>query len=253
MKRFLLISDCPNIATNLTQTLNASGEQYELIQATYRESRQTILENKFDRIFCGLTPEAGDVKQQIKLISALDKATNTPVTVIPDRAGKPIFNQLHKTAPGLDEIPYSRLRQSSNSGELNAVIFGSVYADRTAERQRSEAKSRTIAKLEIEIERLKMRATQLEEDSEKCEVFLHGGTLGQGLLAMSHSQSLEIADLRADFDKFCRGFEEKRSLGIQKTAIIVGAIATIFGALAPFVTETVIQPNLNPIKAAEVK
>lgn len=251
MKRFLLVSDSGEVDNDLRKSLDSTGAPYELILKSYKEASQIILENKFDRIFCAVCPNGGNVNQQIKVVSLLHKSISTPVSVIVDKSGRPILKHLNQAYPDLESINYTDLRRPGTGHDAAmAQAFGASYADRQAERQRSEMKSRAIAKLEVEIERLKMRCTQLEEESEKHDVFLNGGTMGMGLISMTHGNGKELADLRSDFEKFCKSFEEKRNLSIQKAAIIVGAIATIFGAIIPLVvTEFVIEPNLEPAKA----
>lgn len=126
------------------------------------------------------------------------------------------------------------------------------YADREAQRQRSEIKNRAIAKHEIALAKVEMRVTNLEEETEKLENILDGGSLGLGLTSMTLTQGKELADLRADFEKYVKHQEDSRAFNLQKIAVLATLISTIFGASIPVITELFITPQIKAI-TAEVK
>lgn len=142
--------------------------------------------------------------------------------------------------------------QNNKSGDaLAAQIAAQSYADREAQRQRSEVKNRALAKHEIALAKLEMRVTNLEEETEKVENTLEGGSLGLGLTSMCLTQGKDLADLRADFEKYTRKQEEQRSFNFQKLAVLVGLISTILGASIPVFTDFFITPQIKAI--TEVK
>lgn len=145
------------------------------------------------------------------------------------------------------------IRQNNKSGDaLAAQIAAQSYADRKAQRQRSEIKNRALANHEVALVKAEMRITNLEEEVEKLENTLDGGSLGLGIVSMTLGQGKELADLRADFEKFANQQREQRSINLQKTAVIVGLISTILGASIPVATEFFVTPYLKTI-TSEVK
>ncbi|MFB2832987.1 hypothetical protein [Floridanema evergladense] len=123
----------------------------------------------------------------------------------------------------------------NNDDGIAAAISAATYADREAQRQRSEIKNRSIANLEIETERLKMRCAALENELERVQNMLDGGALGMGLAYSVQLQQKEIADLRSDFELSIKKGEEARSINLQKTAIVIGLIASICGGIVPVI------------------
>lgn len=140
------------------------------------------------------------------------------------------------------------LYQNNRSGDaLAAQIAAQSYADREAQRQRSEIKNRALAKHEVALAKVEIRVTNLEEATEKLENILDGGSLGMGITSMTITQGRDLADLRADFEKYIKRQEESRSFNFQKLAVIVGVISTILGATIPVATELFITPQIKSI------
>ena len=134
------------------------------------------------------------------------------------------------------------------------AIAAQALADREAERQRqsSEIKNRALAKHEIALAKLEMRVTNLESESEKVENTLEGGSLGLGLVSTTLSQGRELADLRADFEKYIKKREEQRGFNLQKIAVIVGVISTLLSTSIPVAVEMFVAPQIKAIQT-EVK
>lgn len=251
MNNFLLISDLTGIENSLRHFLNTSGEDYSLTTTTYADSKITVLENDFDRIFCSVSKVGKtNINEQMKLVTLLDKTTSVPVVTITDNVSRPITRHLHLQSNTLEEINYTDIKEpgSDTSNAVMAQVFGATYADRQAERQRSEAKNKAISQLEIEIERLKLRMGECEEDVDQCRIFLNGGTAGMGLIYMTQFQQSEIEKLKQDIKMFNEIQEKKQNINLQKTAIIVGTIATLFGAIVPVCTEYLINKDKEKVE-----
>lgn len=143
--------------------------------------------------------------------------------------------------------------QNNKSGDaLAAQIAAQSYADREAQRQRSEIKNRALAKHEVALAKAEMRITNLEEATEKLENILDGGSLGLGLSSMCLTQGKELADLRVDFEKYIKRQEEQRGFNLQKIAVIVGVISTLLSASIPVAVEMFVTPQIKAIQT-EVK
>lgn len=138
--------------------------------------------------------------------------------------------------------------QNNKSGDaLAAQIAAQSYADREAQRQRSEVKNRALAKHEIALAKAEMRITNAEKEIEDIQNTLDGGSLGLGLSSMTLSQGKELADLRADFEKYVKQQDDSRTFNLQKIAVIVGLISTLIGATIPVFSELFITPQIKAV------
>lgn len=138
--------------------------------------------------------------------------------------------------------------QNNKSGDvLAAQIAAQSYADREAQRQRSEVKNRALAKHEIALAKAEMRITNAEKEIEDIQNTLDGGSLGLGLSSMTLSQGKELADLRADFEKYVKQQDDSRTFNLQKIAVIVGLISTLIGATIPVLSELFITPQIKAV------